>query len=383
MDAWSPSRPRPSFLARQRRAGARWVAAGVWLTAVAAVLALRDFRSAQHVPAIVDAGRAAVVAPASGRVVTVLAKLHQPVVAESVVARLDDRDVRLRLAQATHELQALRADMVRVQVELEREARGTANELQLDGAVEQRRLVSAVEAAQLAALATRTDLEEARVRLQGATIEAERAAALAGQQVLAEPELVRARTEREALGKRVDELDALHEEHRARVATARRRLEQFALGTPVDAPVDTALAPLRWQIARQEAELERIALDAQALDLRAPIHGHVETIAITPGSWATAGATLLTIVDPTPRLVRAYVPDAQRQRLAGARQLELHRADATRLGPTSIVSMSPTVVRLPPRLWRDPQREEWGCEIVLAATGAEMPGELVRLAAGN
>jgi multidrug resistance efflux pump len=381
MQAWRPSRSRPSFVARQLRQASRWVAGLVWLGAVTALFALRGFGPAPDVSGLADSPRAAVVAPASGRVATVLAQLHQFVDADAVVARLDDRDVRLRLREATAELEALRADMVRVQADLEREAKGTANALELEGAVEQRRLVSAVEAASLAALATRTDLEEARVRLQGAAIEAERTVALAAQQILAEPDVVRARTERDALQKRVDELGTLLEEHKARVATAKARLQEFTLGKPIDVPIDTALAPLRWQLQQKEAELERIALDAQSLDLRAPIAGHVAAIAIAPGTWAVAGATVLTIVDPVPRRVLAYVPDAQRQRLATARRIELHRADATPLGATSIVSISPTAVRLPPRLWRDPQREEWGCEIVLAATGAEMPGELLRVAA--
>lgn len=381
MAAWQPSRPRASLLARSRHRIGSLVPLAVWLAAVFALFRLAEITpSAQRVPGVVDTRDCTLLAPVDGRLVTVAVQLHQLVEADAVVARFDDRDVRLRLAQANFELERLRADMARAQMDLEREARTLATEQGLEAAVEHRRLLSAVESAQLAALSTRTDLEETRIRLQGAAVETERLTTLVTQGMMGEPELVKMRTERDALQKRIHELEALYDEQRVVIATSRQRLAAFAPGNAPDMPVDTVLAPLRWRLKEQEVALERIALAAQALDVRSPMRGHVAAIEANAGEWTPAGHTLLTIVDPTPRRILAYVPDTMRARIETSRTLHVHRADSSLLGSTSILSISPSTVRIPQRLWRDPQREEWGYEVVLAATGTELPGERVQLA---
>lgn len=354
----------------------------VWL---AAALSLRPLATlapgSWRAPGLVDVRTAKVVAPVTGRIVSVGVQLHQLVEADAVVARFDDRDVRLRLQQAQFELERLRADMAHAEAELERAGHADAAAIQLEAATEYRRLVSAVEQAQLTALATRTSLEEARVRMQGAAIETERLSGLVLQGMVGQPQLVAVRTDRDALKKRIDELETLYEQQRAVVATTTKRLQEFAPGRTATLPIDTALAPLRWRLKEQEAELERIALAAQSLDLRAPMRGRVAALGAAAGEWAVAGAEVAALVDPAPHRVLAYADAAMRLQLEQARSLELLRADSRPLGATRIVTVSPTTVRVPERLWRDPQREEWAYEVVVATTGQELPGEHVLLAA--
>ncbi len=384
MAVWQPSQRRAGLLIRSSRRAKKALPIAVWLLALVALVKLAEVTpSAQRVPGIVDTTNSIVLAPVEGRVAMVSVQLHQPVVADQVIARLDDRDLRLRLTQASYELERLRADMTRVQSDLDREAKAASTEHNLDAGVEHRRLATGVETAQLGALSTRADLEEARIRWQGAAVETERLTTLATQGMIGEPELVRVRTDRDALKKRIQELEALYDEHRASIATARQRLTEFAPGQATDVPLDTAMAPLRWRLKQQEAQIERLALDAQALDLRAPISGHIASLDVKSGEWATAGRTIATIVDPTPRRIRAYVPDTMRTRLQTATTLQVQRADSSLLGATTILSISPTVVRVPERLWRDPQREEWGYEVLVTAIGTELPGERVHLAPRN
>ena len=111
------------------------------------------------------------------------------------------------------------------------------------------------------------------------------------------------------------------------------------------------------------------------------MRGHVAELGAAAGEWIPVGAEIATLVDATPRRVLAYVTATMRSQLEQARALELQRPDASPLGETRIVSVSPTTVRVPERFWRDPQREEWAYEVVLAATGRELPGEHVLLAA--
>lgn len=381
MASWQPSRARPSLVARSRHQFGKVLPVAVWLLAIVGLFQLAEIApSAQRMQGLVDTQECVLMAPVDGRLLSILVQLHQQVEADAVVARFDDREVRLRLLQAHYQVERLRADMTQVQADLEREARTLASEQQLDAAVEHRRLVSAIETAQLAALATRTDLEETKIRLQGAEIETERLTKLVAQGVTPEPELVAVRTERDALHKRLAELVTLYDENRVVVATSKQRLEEFRPARLVDPVAETALAPLRWEQKQQESELECLALAAEALLVKAPISGHVVAITAMAGEWAPAGRELLRIVDPTPRRIRAWVPDSMRQQLDTAQAMRVHRADASLAGSTSVLSISPTAVRLPERLWRDPQREEWGFEIVLAATGTELPGERVQLA---
>ncbi|MBM3974105.1 MAG: HlyD family efflux transporter periplasmic adaptor subunit [Planctomycetes bacterium] len=381
MSAPQPILQKQSPLAAARSSVRAVIPLAVWLATAAALVPLSQAApSANRSPALVDAQASAVLAPVSGRVITIAVQLHQLVEANAVVARFDDRDVRLRLAKAQFELERLRADMAHAEAEVERASRADTTAIQLEASTEYRRLVSAVEQAQLAALSTRTDLEEARVRMQGAAIETERLTGLVEQGMIGQPQLVAMRTDRDALTKRIEELEGLYDRQRAVVATTTKRLEEFMPGKAATLPVDTALAPLRWRLKEQEAELERIALDAQALDLRAPMRGHVAAIGASAGEWLPVGTEVATVVDATPRRVLAYVTATARGQIEQARALELQRPDASPLGETRIISVSPTTVRVPERFWRDPQREEWAYEVVLAATGQELPGEHVLLA---
>lgn len=376
MVAWQPTRPRASFLQRHRSLGKKAIPIVVWGGAVLGLFYLAEVTpAARSLTAVADTASSSIVAPVAGRIATLAIQLHQLVEEGQVLARLDDRDVRLRLSQANFELERLRADMARAQADLDRDASAAKNELGLEAGIEHRRLLSAVETAQLGAIATRAELEEARIRMQGASIEAERLGTLAHQGITGEPELVRLRTERDALKKRIEELQALYDEHRSRIATAQRRLDEFAPGAPTELPLDTVLAPLRWRLKEQEAQIERIALDALALDLRSPIRGHVAATSARAGEWVVAGREVARVVEPIPRRILAWVPDTMRLQIETVRKVSVRRADATTLGSAAILSISPTVMRLPERLWRDPQREEWGYEVVIAAVGGELPGE--------
>ncbi len=380
MTDWAPSRKRPGFVHRLAGALHRLLPGGVWLGAIGALIWLGTFAQAPGpIAGLVDAAQSTVTSPVAGRVTAILVTLHQEVERDQVVARLDDSDVRLRLTQATYELERLRADLVREEADRTQQARTTDAEHGLDAGVEQRRLVSAAEAAQLAALSMRTQLEEARVRVSGATIEAERLSTLAQQGMVGEPELVRARTERDALQKRISELEALRAEEIARVEAANQRLREFAPAGPTIPSIEAALVPMRWRLKTQEAVLERIVEDTRLLTLRAPIRGRIACVSAEAGEWAAAGRSLVTIVDATPRRILAYVPEAVRSQLGTVQSVRVMRCDASHLGTTSVQSISPSVVRVPERLWRDPRQEEWAYEVVVAATGLERPGERVQL----
>lgn len=363
-----------------RRYVQRFTPLAVWCSAIVVVLWLLPAAARTGgIVGLVDAPRTAVVVPVAGTLVAVAADRHQRVEAGQVVGRLSDDDLRLRLAAARCELERLRADLREREVEVTHAGTLDDARRKLDMATELRRRTSEVEGARLDELETQAEIAEARVRLRGLAVEVDRQTTLEKQGIAADAALVRVRTDQDALEKRITELEGILVERRARVVSARHRQDEFAAVEGVGLPLDVLLEPMRWRLKAQETEIERIALDGRKLDLVAPVAGSVEAVHFTTGQWVASGATLLTIVDSEARRVVAYVPEAVRARVPVASSVHVVRDAVPGRRPAVVLSMSPAVVLMPQRLWRDPRQEEWAWEIVLASGGDEAPGERVRV----
>jgi multidrug resistance efflux pump len=344
------------------------------------VLLLRADRLQVPIPGIVVIERDVVAAPADGQIDAVLVDLHQPVCAGQPLVRLADADVRLRLAQARLELDRLRADLTLAEVEFDRELASLRAQQRLDENVELRRLASTVESAHVDALTTRAEIEEARVRLQGAQVEVDSLTPLAVNGMAAETELVRRTTERDALLTRIKELEAVEKGQQQHLAAAQRRLAEFRGDAAAEAVRDPFLDPLRLRLREQENAIERLVLVASHLVLTAPGPGRVESIGTRPGSWVRTGQQLVVVCAPEPSRIVGYVPDAARSQLAadcGVRIID--RSTRAVIGEGRIRSISPALVVIPRHLWRDPAREEHAWEIVLPPVGSEIPGGFVSL----
>lgn len=380
MEPWTPSRPRPSLTRRIRAGGRKAIPVVVWLGAIAAIVWLRYGPAGTAFPGMVDAARAHVAAQDDGRIASVLIERHQMVTRGQLLARLDDEPLRLRLQQARLQLERLQADRRAQETELAMDLQADTASRTLDAAVEHRRLMGDVESARIDALATRADIEETRVRLQGATADAQRVAALTREGLSAESELIRLRTEQDALGKRISELESLHGEQTSRHDAARTRLQEFSRTQPTTPPPDALLEPLRWRIQEQETEIERIALDGKRLDLLAPFDGVIEAVLLRAGEFVRTGMPVLTVVEPVARQILGYLPATAIARARpSAAVAVLHATTGAELGTATILSVSPAVVPVPERLWRDPRQQEWAFEVVAIATGREAPGERVQL----
>lgn len=363
-----------------RRYVQRFTPFAVWCGAIVAVLWLLPAAvRTGGIIGLVDAPRTAVVVPVAGTLVAMAADRHQRVEAGQVVGRLSDDDLRLRLAAARCELERLRADLREREVEVTHAGTLDDARRKLDMATELRRRTSEVEGARLDELETQAEIAEARVRLRGLAVEVDRQTTLERQGIAADAALVRVRTDQDALEKRISELEGILVERRARVVSARQRQDEFAAVEGVGLQLDVLLEPMRWRLKAQETEIERIALDGRKLDLVAPVAGSVEAVHFTTGQWVASGATLLTIVDSEARRIVAYVPETVRARVPVASTVHVVRDAVPGRRPAVVLSMSPAVVLMPQRLWRDPRQEEWAWEIVLASGGDEAPGERVRV----
>lgn len=352
----------------------------VWSGAIAAILWLlpRTGRTGV-IHGLVEAQRSAVVVPVAGTLVSVQVERHQRIEAGQVVGRLSDAELLLALAGARCELERLRSDLRRREAELAHDRSLADARHQMDAMTELRRRTSEVEAARLDELETQAELAEARVRLSGLEVEVEREAALERRGIATDTQLVRLRTEQDALRQRIAELDGVLLERKTRVASARARRDEFTAASGGDLPVDRLLEPMQWRLKAQDNELERIALEGRKLDLKAPVGGTVEAVHFHAGQWVPEGSTLLTIVEPTARRILAYVPEPARPKVSTAAAIHVVRDGSPIRREARVLSMSPAVVRVPERLWLDPRTEEWAWEVVLAAGPDDAPGERVTL----
>ncbi len=353
----------------------------VWLAAIVGVLMLLPYgRRSSQIVGVVETVRHPLVVPIAGRVVAVSVVVHQPVAAGQLVARLAADDVLLRLAAARNELEAMRADLSCREAELEQEALSLRTRIELDASVEVRRRTSEIESARLDELQVKADIEEARIRLRGLAIETGKIASLETQGIASDTARTTAMTEHDAVQCRIAELESMLVEHRTRVASARERLQTFTAREAYLLPRDKLLEPLRWRMKAQEVELERIAYEARQLDLVAPCSGYVESVLCTDGQWVAGGVAIATITDPAARRIRAYVDETMRDALDVARGVRVLRPRRPGHHRTAaILSISPAMVLMPQRLWRDPRQEQWAFELVLATEDDEAPGEMVSL----
>lgn len=376
----TPSR-RISLSKRLSRAARAAVPLAVWLGAIAGVVALLPHhRAAGLVHGVVESQRATVTPAVEGRIAAVLVDRHERVRAGQVIARLSDDVVRLRLQRARLEMDRLRADLRWREVELDVTARIDNLRGRMEGEAELRRRTSELETARIDELATRADIAEIKVRAQGAKIDAERLERLEKQGIASEADLIRARTEHDALVTRAEQLEIVLTQRRQRLLAVEARLSNYVQPESADAPRDLALDPLRWSIKAQETELEQVALEGQCLDLLAPTDGHVEDVMLRSGQWVAAGTPVFTIVEPKPKRILAYIPEAVRHQFAADATVDIIRASQPTAPRTStVVSISPALVLVPQRLWRDPRIEEWAWEAVLVADGDEAPGERLSL----
>lgn len=379
MTDWTPSytQPLPRRLARSVR---HLLPLTVWILCASLVvwLGLLDDNRATVI-GIVSSQRASIVTPRSGRITTVTTALHETVQQGQVIARLDDTALRLRLTKTNQELAILRAEIQKEQADIAAQAGRRENALELDATIERRRRTATVESARLTALATRAEIEEVRIRAQGAGIEADRVASLAVQGLAAPSELVRLRTVKDALNRRLTELQNLHTQQNVRTTMFEKQLAEFQPTTSTPTGVETSLTPLRLKLQKQAIELEQIEYLRNQLLLRAPIPGQVTEIAVTEGEWTSSGQVVATIVATKANSIFAYVTAPQSQWLQEAASLEVQTAARVPLGETIIRSISPTTVRTPRRLWRDPKTPEWAVAVELAPTGHARPGDLVHI----
>jgi len=267
----------------------RLVLAGLVVILVAvAVWAVRRDRVPPHYTGFVEGEERVVRSEVTGRVLEVFFGEGAQVPASAILVRLDDADMRTRLAAKREELQVVEADIRQQQEQIGL----TENTWKQDVSARQAEVRQAASAADLAARSLKREqelvatgastaqlLDDARARRDQATSALDRAGDM----------LRRAEAEEGA------------------VTVARRQLD--VLGQ-------------RRELAL--AEIAQLEVTAAKYEIRAPaVPTVVQTQFIWAGELAQPGTATLAVLDPTDKYVQVYVPVADVDRFRVGRRVEI------------------------------------------------------------
>lgn len=332
---------RPRSFRTQVRIYAGPVALGVaWLAAAAAAGAIAWKQQHSATTTALAVTRAHLLhAPVSGWIAEVDAAPGQKVEAGAVLARLDVPGMAQDLAAA------------------EAAVRAAEEGLAVEGADRDRKFAKDIEAARRAVLAAQVALAAERGALAEAEAElariaspgAEVAAGLIDQQRA----LVATRTA--AVGTREQQVTGLEDAFEA--TRARAHLNW------------TGEAELAAAVARRDALQARL----NATELRASAAGVVGALVPSPGEWAEAGTTLITVIEPVSNEVVAYVSVPYARTLAVGTSVDLLPEGQSAVTGT-IAGIGPAVEQVPEALhpmaptWQMPVRIHTDAELAPGAT---------------
>ncbi len=258
------------------------------LVALAAFAWLRRGGGETYFTGFVEGEERVLRSEVAGRVLEVLYSEGDPVAAEALVARLDDGDVRARIASKEREIAVLDAEIRHSE--------------------EQLRLVELTWARDVEA--RRADLRQAEAAAELARLTFGRRRELFADGVSAQQSLDEARAQRDQTRSQLEharELLARTEAEEGHIEIARHALE---------------VARERRELA--VAQLEELRVLHAKYEIRAPYAPTlVQTQLLWPGELAQPGTPVLSVLDPRDKYVQIYVPVTELARLRTGQRVEI------------------------------------------------------------
>ncbi len=285
------------------------------------------------------------------------------VIKENTVAREEYVDAMLQARRTTAEaeLEQLKAELTAAEDRLlidqfERDSDTTSLE---------RRLAVDLERARLEVLEIRSTLEPDRLTLKDLQVEIEIVKRLVSEQATEEYELQKAQTQYDILKEKVDQTQALLDQAQANYELAQLRKDELDQKIPVSPLLsDKELAPIRKAILVQEKRIAELIKQRGIIVLTAPFDGIVNTLNYKPGQTVVRGDAIMTIVQPTPDSITAWIPQKNIGQFARNMKVKVVSLNAPRQTFISQISnMSPSLELIPQQLWRNPTVPEWGRSI--------------------
>jgi len=315
---------------------------------------------------------------ATGTVQSVVVDIYDRVNSGEMVAKLDDSRLLASIATSSAMLVQLQAELEATRTTLiTNEGQGMA-----DWAADLRRFQADEQQRRLDVLSLRVVYEERQIELERFEIEEQRARELYDAGVVARKLWDQARLRRDEVRQGLEEgrilLDQTEEEYFA----SRTRREEYEAGLPDQDWIDPILRPLREAIEVESRRLDEIDVRRQALVLRSPVTGQVSQILGRRGQSVRAGEPVVVVAEGSVREIVAYLAEDDGREIAPSTPVRVStRGGGGTVSESVVIRIGPTIQELPPRLWRNPRRPDYGRAIVIAAVpGMQLtPGELVNV----
>jgi len=300
-----------------------------------------------------------------GRLLLVPVQRFEQVKQGQTLAVLEDGRIRAELATAAAQTVRLRAELAATEDRLVAEAQVQDAEQM----AEARRFAIDLESTRLRALELIVELETDRITLEFLRFQAAWLGENYEKHAASQHELTSARSEFDAMKKKIEEKDSALAQVELDLQNAQRRQESFAQQHPASPALDKALQPLRAALIVQERRIDELALDRAMLVLSSPMDGVVSTVLRGAGETLLAGEPVLTVAAAQPSEVIAYATAAQAGRLEAGMPTELEvtrEGSPRRMAESHVVAIGAAVEQLPVRLWQNPAVPEWGWPIKIA-----------------
>jgi len=311
-------------------------------------------------------------APATVASITV--GLYDHVVAGEVVAVLDDTQVQAAIETAKANVRRLAAELDAAKAGLG----GAAGPGAL--ASDMRRFAIDEDRRRLEALALKVTVETDRVEMDRRHIAVQRAEKLRAAKLISEEDYDDARLSYEEIKKQNEENERLlHETEETLRRTQARREDYERAGGAGSEPV--VFRPFREAINVEIQRLKEIEVRQRDLVLMSPVDGRVSRIRAGRGQSMVAGEPILLIEEEAVHEIVAYLREGSVRPVAPNTKVRVQSPRSGTIADSVVVAVGPGLEVLPQRLWKNPQVQEYGLGVTIAASPDMRltPGELVSI----
>ncbi len=291
-------------------------------------------------------------------------QLYDPVEEGAIVARLDERPTRARLATVQAESKRLQAELAAAQTNLLNrhlalEQQHASDQLRLLVEVERRVL----DLGQLRAtiMIDQADLAGLEANLENHSRAITPVSNLSGYP-LTDDTLLNLKRQVNVVQERITTNETIFGQQQSQLTAARNRLGKFA---DLELPdVETVLQPIREGILVQQSIMEEINIELSNLSITAPISGIISAIHHRPGQRIVAGDPIVTISKSDSQYIVSYVREHQQHDLREGMTVGLKLRQPGSPEFTSTISeVGPHVEMVPIHQLKDQTTMEWATPV--------------------
>jgi multidrug resistance efflux pump len=369
---------------RWGRAQLRFLPMLVWIAASVGVVALFYTRSSRlEVPAIAEADEHTVASTATGQLSSLPVDLYQEVKQGQTVAIVkiytnpaDDARVKTDKAAAEAELQRVKAQLAAAEEQLKSEA--AQQEFKYSDTL--RQLAVDVERDRIVQLEIRTTLEPDEVTLKSYELDIRITKDLLAKGAVEAYELQKLQGLYDALAVKVEASKQQLVQAEDNLKKAEQRQAEFAQNKPAPVLQSILLDPIRKEILVQERRIIELLKERDTMVITAPFDSVVSNIFRRPSETVMEGEPIMTLAKRQPRNILAF---AGRGFVTSAKEdMRVQVIKGTypqKVFESHVVSVGPTIEKIPTQLWQSPTYPEWGRPILIAYYNEMelVPNELV------